>query len=97
MHLLRKFKMENCNPVATSLAINEKLSKADGDARVDVTHYRSLVGNLLYLTTTRPYLMFSASLLSRFMHSPSLTHLGVGKRVLRYLKGTIDYGRWYGS
>lgn len=39
--------------------------------------------------------MFSTSLLSRFMQSPSLTHFGVGKRVLRYLKGTFDLGIWY--
>ncbi|TXG57777.1 hypothetical protein EZV62_015606 [Acer yangbiense] len=97
MDLLRKFKMESCNPVATPLAVNEKLSKADGDAKANVTQFRSLVGSLLYLTATRPDIMFSASLLSRFMHLPSLTHFGVCKRVLRYLKGTIDYGIWYGS
>lgn len=93
--LLKKFKMESCNPVSTPLAINEKLSKTDGDAKADVTQYRSLVGCLLYLTATRPDLMFSTSLLSRFMHSSSLTHFGVGKRVLRYLKGTADFGIWY--
>ena len=39
--------------------------------------------------------MYASSLLSRFMHAPSLTHLSVGKRILRYLKGTLDYGLWY--
>nr|KYP61310.1 hypothetical protein KK1_023741 [Cajanus cajan] len=53
------------------------------------------IGSLLYLTTTRSYLMFYSNLLSRFMHSPSLTHFGVSKRVLRYLKNTIDFGIWY--
>jgi hypothetical protein len=93
--VLKKFKLESCKPVSTPLAVNEKLSKADGDDKADVTQYRSLIGCLLYLTATRPDLMFSASLLSRFMHSPSVTHFGVGKRVLRYIKGTSDFGIWY--
>jgi hypothetical protein len=93
--VLKKFKLESCKSVSTPLAVNEKLSKSDGDAKADVTQYRSLIGCLLYLTATRPDLMFSASLLSRFMHSPSVTHLGVGKRVLRYIKGTTDFGIWY--
>lgn len=93
--VLKKFKLESCKSVSTPLAVNEKLSKSDGDAKADVTQYRSLIGCLLYLTATRPDLMFSASLLSRFMHSPSVTHLGVGKRVLRYIRGTTDFGIWY--
>ncbi|KAK2404761.1 putative mitochondrial protein [Trifolium repens] len=93
--VLKKFKLESCKPVSTPLAVNEKLSKVDGDDKADVTQYRSLIGCLLYLTATRPDLMFSASLLSRFMHSPSVTHFGVGKRVLRYIKGTSDFGIWY--
>jgi len=56
--LLKKFKLESCNPVTTPLAVNEKLSKNDGDAKVDVTQYRSLIDSLLFLTATRPDLMF---------------------------------------
>ena len=94
MDVLRKFKMESCKPVSTPLAINEKLTKSDGDAKADESNYRSLVGSLLYLTATRPDLMYPSSLLSRFMHSPSLTHFGVGKRIFRYLKVTLDLVIW---
>ncbi|XP_074579625.1 secreted RxLR effector protein 161-like [Curcuma longa] len=72
--------------------MGEKLKKEDGGKAADVTHYRSLIGNLLYLTTTRPDLMYAASLLSRFMQSLSHFHLGATKRVLRYVQGTTNLG-----
>ena len=46
----------------------------------------------MYLTATRPDIMFAASLLSRFMHSPTKKHMGIAKRVLRYIQGTLSYG-----
>jgi hypothetical protein len=72
--------MLGCKPMATPLAVNEKLKKNDGGKKVDATLYRSLVGNLLYLTATRPDIMFAASLLSRFMHSPSHFHFASAKK-----------------
>ena len=92
MDILKKFKLEACKEVVTPLAQNEKLSKNDGERLDDPTTYRSLVGSLLYLTATRPDLMFYASLLSRFMSSPSSVHMGVAKRVLKFLKGTMADG-----
>ena len=90
--ILEKFGMSNCNPVATPLIANEKLKKEDGSQEVDASIYRSLVGSLLYLTATRPDIMYATSLLSRFMHNPRQIHLGVARRVLRYIQGTLDYG-----
>ncbi|KAG6489510.1 hypothetical protein ZIOFF_050781 [Zingiber officinale] len=90
--ILKKFNMLGCNPVSTPLIMGEKLKKEDGGKAADVTHYRSLIGNLLYLTATRPDLMYAASMLSRFMQSPSHFHLGAAKRVLRYVQGTTDLG-----
>ena len=60
--------MAGCNPVSIPLVVNEKLRKENGGKMVYETHFRSLVGNMLYLTATRPDIMFAASFLSRFMH-----------------------------
>ncbi|XP_024164205.1 uncharacterized protein LOC112171226 [Rosa chinensis] len=90
--ILEKFGMGGCKFVAIPLIVNEKLSKDDGSKPVDTSVYRSLVGSLLYLTATRPDVMYAASLLSRFMHNPTQMHLGTAKRVLRYIQGSIDFG-----
>ncbi|KAL3534236.1 hypothetical protein ACH5RR_002697 [Cinchona calisaya] len=91
-NILVKFGMHGCKPMTTPLVVNEKLVKDDGDKRANPTLYRSLVGNLLYLTATRPDIMFATSLLSRFMNNPSQLHLGAVKRLLRYIKGTTNFG-----
>ena len=93
--VLKKFRMENSKSAPTPLMQNAKLSKDDGAEKVDASFYRSLIGSLLYLTASRPDLMYVTSLLSRFMQSPSKTHFAVAKRVLRYLKGTTQFGIWY--
>nr|XP_016492478.1 PREDICTED: uncharacterized mitochondrial protein AtMg00810-like [Nicotiana tabacum] len=89
--MLRKFNMFGCKAVPTPLASNEKLMKNDGGRKVDSTLYRSIIGSLMYLTATRPDIMFATSLLSRFMQIPNYIYLGAAKRVLRYIKGTLAY------
>ena len=64
---------ENCNLVATPLQVYEKFCK-DGHNKADEKNYRSMIGSLLYLTATRPDIMFAASYLSRFMQNPSQLH-----------------------
>ncbi|KAM1706709.1 hypothetical protein ACFX2K_028825 [Malus domestica] len=93
--LLEKFGLRDCKPVATPLAMNENLSKVNGSDLADETLYRQMVGSLLYLTATRPDIMFAASLLARFMHNPTKKHMGTTKRVLRYIQGTVNYGVVY--
>ncbi|KAK9757157.1 hypothetical protein RND81_01G144300 [Saponaria officinalis] len=93
--ILKRFKMDKCKVMTTPLAVNEKLFKEDEAEKADYSTYRGIVGCLLYLTASRPDLMFSASLLSRFMQSPSQLHHAAAKRVLRYLRGTKDLGIWY--
>ncbi|KAK9740827.1 hypothetical protein RND81_03G063400 [Saponaria officinalis] len=88
--------MDKCKVMTTPLAVNEKLFKENEAKKADYSTYRGIVGCLLYLTASRPDLMFSTSLLSRFMQSPSQQlHHAAAKRVLRYLRGTKDLGIWY--
>ena len=63
--------------------------------KVNETYFRSLVGCLMYLTTTRPDTLHVVSVLSRFLHCASEMHLQAAKCVLRYIRGTIDYGVWF--
>ena len=92
--ILKKFRMQHCKSVATPLPINMKLSKNDGYDKTDERRYRSLVGTLLYLTATRPDLIY-AKMLSRFMNAPSQAHYGAAKWVLRYIRGSADFGVWF--
>ncbi|XP_068322500.1 uncharacterized protein [Pyrus communis] len=93
--LLNKFGLSECKSVATPLVTTEKLSKDDGSGPANEEQYRKIVGSLLYLTATRPDVMYAASLLAKFMHCPTNKHYGTAKKVLRYIKGTLDYGLEY--
>ncbi|XP_028116204.1 putative disease resistance protein RGA4 [Camellia sinensis] len=90
--ILKKFQMEECKAINTPMGQKEKLSKEDGASKVDEGYYRSLIGCLMYLTATRPDILFVVSLLSRFMHCASEVHLRAAKRVLRFIKGSLDCG-----
>lgn len=94
-NLLDKYGMLNSKEDPLPMCPYEKYQLDDGEAKVDSTIYRSLVGGLIYLTHTRPDIAYAVGVLSRFMQAPSKTHLGAAKRVLRYLKGTIKFGILY--
>eukprot|EP00253_Pinus_taeda_P014817 PITA_14817 len=93
--LLNIFGMTECNPLTTPMEQNLKLTSIEGKEFQDATKYRQLVGCLNYLTTTRPDISFDVGILSRFMQKPCEGHWSAAKRVLRYLKGTQDFGIKY--
>lgn len=93
--VLEKFKMETSNSVKNPIVPGIRLMKDEEGSKVDATMYKQLVGSLMYITATRPDLMYVVSLISRFMASPTELHLQAAKRVLRYLKGTVDLGVFY--
>lgn len=90
--ILIKFDMQNCNPVSTPIESNHRLREAENENDlVNATRYQQIIGSLMYLVSgTRPDLAYTISHLSQFCSNPSKSHLGAAKRVLRYLKGTID-------
>jgi hypothetical protein len=62
---------------------------------VDATLYRQIIGSLMYLTNTRPYIFFVVNTLSQYLVETKHVHLVSTKHVMRYLKGTLDYGLGY--
>lgn len=95
LEVLERFGMDKCNPVHNPIVPGEKLEKYEDRARVDGTYYKQVVGSLMYLTATRPDIMFVVSLISKYMGNPSQLHLQAARKVLRYLKGTADFGLLY--
>ena len=86
--------MIECSSAATPMATTTKLDQHQG-TEVDVTSYRGMVGSLLYLTASRPNIMYATCLCARFKAMPREPHLIAVKRIFRYLKGNPDIGLWY--
>ncbi|XP_068730639.1 uncharacterized protein [Montipora capricornis] len=93
-NILKKFGMENCKAVATPADPNSKLTQADSDnVPYNQFEYQSVVGSLLYLSSvSRPDIAFAVSNVARYSSNPTKEHWVALKRILRYLKGTVNYG-----
>ena len=92
--VLRKFGMENCKPVSTPLEPGRKFQQlSSSDEPFDIQTYQQAIGCLTYMSTaTRPDIAAAVGVLSQYMSKPSKDHWMGVKRVLRYLKGTLNYG-----
>jgi hypothetical protein len=89
-YMLKRFKLEDCKPVSTPMTVGRKISKEDESKVVDTKHYRSMIGSLLYVTTSIPDVKKAVGMVARFQTTPKESHVQAIKIIFRYLKGTID-------
>ncbi|GJV88952.1 retrovirus-related pol polyprotein from transposon TNT 1-94 [Tanacetum coccineum] len=90
LEILKKFGMDSCDPVDTPMVDRLKLDEDPLGIPVDQTRFRSMVGSLMYLTASRPDLVFAVCMCARYQASPTKKHLEALKWVFRYLRGTIN-------
>ncbi|GJX48210.1 putative ribonuclease H-like domain-containing protein [Tanacetum coccineum] len=93
--ILKKFGFSSVRTANTPMETNKVLTKDEDGEDVDVHLYRSMIGSLMYLTSSRPDIMFSVCACSRFQVQPKVSHLNAVKRIFRYLKGRPNLGLWY--
>jgi hypothetical protein len=93
--LLHRTQMTGAKPSKSPCSSSIKLSKFDGITLFDPSEYRHVVGSLQYCTLTRPGIAFAVNQLCQHLHSPTTVHWSAAKRVLRYLKNSVDHGLLY--
>ncbi|GKD03079.1 hypothetical protein Tco_1178053 [Tanacetum coccineum] len=77
------------------MSFETKLTRDEDGEPFDDTKYRGMIGSLLYLTASRPDIMFNICLCARFQEAPKTSHLKAVKRIFRYIKGASQLGLWY--
>lgn len=90
--LLTRTQVDGAKTIMTPLATKDLLQLHDGSSPVDLTEYRRVIGALQYLSLTWPGIAFPVNKLAQFMYKPSQLRWTAAKRILRYLKGTLNHG-----
>ncbi|GJS62921.1 putative ribonuclease H-like domain-containing protein [Tanacetum coccineum] len=93
--ILKKFGFSSVKTTSTPMETHKPLSKDADGINVDVHLYRSMIGSLMYLTSSRADIMFAVCACSRFQVQPKASHMHAAKRIFRYLKGQPTLGLWY--
>ncbi|GKB46739.1 hypothetical protein Tco_0897492 [Tanacetum coccineum] len=93
--IIKKYGMLTSDNVDTPIVEKSKLDEDLQGKPVDGTLYRDMIGSLMYLTSSRPDLIYAVCLCARYQGKPTEKHLNAVKRIFRYLKGTINMGLWY--
>nr|GFB38408.1 hypothetical protein [Tanacetum cinerariifolium] len=92
---LKKYGFKSCDLVDTPMVEKSKLDEDKEGKAVDPSHYRRMIGTLLYLTASRPDLQFDICMCARYHARPTKKHIHAVKRIFRYLRGTVNRGLWY--
>ncbi|GJU47921.1 retrovirus-related pol polyprotein from transposon TNT 1-94 [Tanacetum coccineum] len=93
--IIKKYGLLTSDSVDTPMVEKNKLDEDLQGTPVDATLYRGMIGSLMYLTSSRPDLIYAVCLCARYQAKPTEKHLNAVKRIFRYLKGTINMGLWY--
>ncbi|GJX68965.1 putative ribonuclease H-like domain-containing protein [Tanacetum coccineum] len=93
--ILKKFRFTKVKTASTPMETQNPLLKDEDGEEVDVHMYRSMIGSLMYLTSSRPDIMFVVCACARYQVNPKVSHLHAVKRIFRYLKGQPKLGLWY--
>ncbi|GKC35167.1 putative ribonuclease H-like domain-containing protein [Tanacetum coccineum] len=93
--ILNKFSFTDVKTASTPMETQKPLLKDEDDEEVDVHLYRSMIGSLMYLTSSRPDIMFAVCACARYQVNPKVSHLHDMKRIFRHLKGQPKLGLWY--
>ncbi|GJY50940.1 putative ribonuclease H-like domain-containing protein [Tanacetum coccineum] len=93
--ILKKFGFTDVKTASTPMETQKLLLKDEDGEEVDVHLYRSMIGSLMYLTSSRPDIMFAVCACARYQVNPKVSHLHAVKRIFRYLKGQPKLGLWY--
>ncbi|GKD44732.1 retrovirus-related pol polyprotein from transposon TNT 1-94 [Tanacetum coccineum] len=92
---LKKYGFDSCDPVDTPMVEKSKLGEDKEWKAVDPSHYRGMIGTLLYLIASRLDLQFAICMCARYQARPTKKHLHAVKRIFWYLRGTVSQGLWY--
>ena len=93
--LLKKYGLEDASTAKNPMATATKVDHDDPGKCVDIISYRGMISSLLYLTASRPYIIFTTCVCARFQANPKECHLIAVKHIFKYLKGTPNLGIWY--
>nr|GEX76399.1 hypothetical protein [Tanacetum cinerariifolium] len=93
--ILKKYGLNTCDIIGTSMDIKDKLDLDQIRTPVDATKYRSMIGALMYLMSSRPDIVHATCVCARYQAQPTKRQLKEVKRIFRYLWGTVNMGLWY--